>query len=56
LIARRRHVAEGIVQAVAKEVAQKRQGASPYAKPLPGKTQAPPAARAVTAITLNAVV
>jgi hypothetical protein len=56
LIARRRHVTEGIVQAIAKDVSQKRQGVSPYARPLPGKVQPPPSIRAVTAITLNSVV
>jgi hypothetical protein len=54
LIARRRHVGEGIVQAIAKEVAAKRQGASPYAKPNGARPAA--ASAAVTAITLNSVV
>jgi hypothetical protein len=55
LIARRRHVTEGIVQAIAKEVAVKRQGVTPYAKPN-GARLAPAAPRAATAITLNSVV
>jgi hypothetical protein len=54
LIARRRHVTEGIVQAIAKEVAAKRQGVTPYAKPNGGRPIASSAA--VTAITLNSVV
>ena len=55
LIARRRHVTEGIVQAIAKEVATKRQGVSPYAKPNGARPPAH-APRAATAITLNSVV
>lgn len=55
LIARRRHVTEGIVQAIAKEVAAKRHGVSPYAKPNGGRAPVP-APRAATAITLNSVV
>lgn len=56
LIARRRHVTEGIVQAIAKDVAQKRQGVSPYAMPRPGRAANDAAPRLATAITLNAVV
>lgn len=55
LIARRKHIAEGIVQAIAKEVAAKRQVVSPYAKPVSGRA-APAASIAATAITLNSVV
>jgi hypothetical protein len=55
LIARRRHVTEGIVQAIAKEVSAKRQVVSPYAKPMGGRA-APTASHAATAITLNSVV
>lgn len=55
LIARRKHVTEGLVQAIAKEVAAKRQVVSPYAKPMGGRA-APSASIAATAITLNSVV
>lgn len=55
LIARRRHVTEGIVQAIAKEVSAKRQIVSPYAKPMAGRP-APAASTSATAITLNSVV
>jgi hypothetical protein len=55
LIARRKHVTEGIVQAIAKEVAAKRQGVSPYGNPNSNRV-APMAQRAATAITLNSVI
>jgi hypothetical protein len=55
LLARRKYVTEGIVQAIAKEVAAKRQIVSPYAKPQGGRA-APPSSIAATAITLNSVV
>jgi hypothetical protein len=56
LIARRRHVTEGLVQAIAKDVATKRQGVSPYGRPLAGSMTIPQNTRAATALTLNAVV
>ncbi|HAH11494.1 MAG TPA: hypothetical protein DCL54_18500 [Alphaproteobacteria bacterium] len=55
LIARRKHVTEGIIQAVAKSVASKRQGASPYQRPIGAQGAPRLPARAATAITLNAV-
>lgn len=55
LIARRKFVTEGIVQAIAKEVAAKRQIVAPYAKPYAGRA-APPSSISATAITLNSVV
>lgn len=55
LIARRKYVTEGIVQAIAKEVAAKRQIVSPYAKPQGGRP-APASSIAATAITLNSLV
>jgi hypothetical protein len=55
-LARRRHVTEGIVQAIAADVAKKRQGASPYARPQPGRVAGPRPAPSAAAITLNALV
>jgi hypothetical protein len=55
LIARRKYVTEGIVQAIAKEVAAKRQIVAPYGKPM-GRHAPAPSSAAATAITLNSVV
>jgi hypothetical protein len=56
ILARLRHVTEGIVKAIASDVAKKRQGATPYARPMHGQMTSRTGAIGATSLTLNAVV